>query len=73
MLRPLILFITIAAIPLSFVNAPYPDELVLQHVPTVFGILMLSVFIRTAKLSGVSFACAIISAFVVHRWTPSQS
>lgn len=58
MLRKLILVLTALAIPLSFVHAPYPKELILQHGPSVLGI-------------GLLWSLgAMISAWAVRRWTP---
>ena len=51
--------LTGAAVPLSFVAAPYPEQMILQHVPTVIGLaLLLAVTLRT-RISGLSFACSI--------------
>lgn len=51
--------ITAAAIPLSFVDTPYTDELVLQHIPTAVGIAILAAAVRTSSVGNISFACAI--------------
>ncbi|TWT91876.1 DUF2238 domain-containing protein [Neorhodopirellula pilleata] len=40
-LQTFLLLATVVAIPASFIAAPYPNELVLQHVPTVLGITLL--------------------------------
>lgn len=58
-IRGILLIVTLAAIPLSFVHAPYPRELILQHVPTVIGIALLAVAVRTSALGTVSFGCAV--------------
>lgn len=54
-----IIAITGAAIPLSFIRAPYPDELSLQHVPTVIGLALLLAAVKTGSLGRVSFTCVV--------------
>lgn len=46
-----------AAIPLSFIGAPYPEELILQHTATVFGLVCLAVAVWRFQPSPLSFAC----------------
>lgn len=66
-----ILFAVGCLVPVSFIAAPYPDELVLQHVPTVLGILGLAVAMPWIRFSSVSFAC-VIGFLLLHifgaRW-----
>lgn len=40
-LRMVLLGATAIAIPASFIAAPYPEELILQHIPTAIGIGLL--------------------------------
>tara|TARA_R110002049_G_scaffold185580_3_gene353788 strand:+ start:8491 stop:9138 length:648 start_codon:yes stop_codon:yes gene_type:complete len=56
--RILTVVATAACIPMSFVGAPYPDELVLQHVPTVLGLVIFTIVIIRFRPSTVSFVCA---------------
>lgn len=58
--RWMVLCITALAVPLSFVAAPYPEELLLQHVPTVAAIAMLAVAIGWYRPSSLSFYCCAI-------------
>lgn len=57
--RILALVITLAAIPLSFIHAPYPQELVLQHVPTLVGVLLLGYLTYPKSIHALSFACCL--------------
>lgn len=50
---------TAAVIPLSFVDAPYPDELVLQHVPTVMGLIALVLADLFFQPTRLSFLCVV--------------
>lgn len=59
MFRMTLLVITAAAIPLSFVEARFAEELVLQHIPTTVGVVLLAVALWTSSLGNLSFACAI--------------
>ena len=43
----------------TFIDAPYPDELWLQHVPTLAFVVILAVFSILYPLSHSSFACII--------------
>jgi len=56
---------------LSFIRAPYPEELVLQHTPTVIGLVAFAVVVMFAKPSALSIACT-IGFFWLHiigaRW-----
>lgn len=55
----ILIAITAVLIPLSFVQAPYPEQLLLQHILTVIGIILLAVATVGPKLSNLSFACLI--------------
>lgn len=50
---------TATAVPLSFVAAPYPRELVLQHVPTLMGILLLLGMVLKYRPSSTAFYCSL--------------
>lgn len=58
-IRLSLIVITAITIPLSFIEAPYPSELVLQHIPTVVGLILLTVAVTLTGLTRLSFACAI--------------
>ncbi|WP_417730117.1 DUF2238 domain-containing protein [Rosistilla oblonga] len=58
-LRIIGLIVTAAAIPLSFVAAPYPNELVLQHIPTAVGIGLLTVAVIRYHPSRSSYICCL--------------
>lgn len=51
---------TLLATGASFWDAPYPSELRLQHVPTVFGVLCLGVAIKRNWLSPFSTFCLFV-------------
>lgn len=53
------LIVTALAIPVSFINAPYPRELVLQHIPTVIGVAVLAWVTARFSPSRISLACCI--------------
>jgi putative membrane protein len=57
--RLAILAATACLIPLSFIAAPYPEELVLQHVLTVVGLLALGFAAVRWRISRISLACGI--------------
>ena len=57
-----IIGLLLAAVPLSFFGATYPQELVLQHTATVFGLVCLTVAVMFANASRLSFAC--VSIFI---------
>ncbi len=59
MIRQLVIGFTAIAIPLSFVKAPYPDELILQHIPTVVAIILLVILAKFSTLGNVFFTCVI--------------
>ncbi len=60
MIRRFILIgLTAIAVPFSFVSAPYPHELVLQHIPTVIGIVLLLAAVVKFRLSSLSFYCCL--------------
>ncbi|MEM1227311.1 MAG: DUF2238 domain-containing protein [Planctomycetota bacterium] len=48
---------TVIAVAMSFVAAPYPRELVLQHVPTVVALVAIAVTIRRRWLGSLSLGC----------------
>jgi putative membrane protein len=54
-----VISLTAAMIPLSFIRAPYPQQLILQHVPTVIAVAALLVLVRISSMSRYSFVCAI--------------
>ena len=60
-----------ALVPLSFIQAPYPEELVLQHVPTVCCLAILVWATFRIRPHSVSFAC-VVTLFLLHmvgaRW-----
>lgn len=56
----IVIAMTAALIPLSFVQAPYPEQLLLQHVLTVIGIMLLVIATVGLRISNLSFACLII-------------
>jgi putative membrane protein len=49
--------ITLACVPLSFVEAPFPNELVLQHIPTVVALGIVALLVILAKPTSLSFWC----------------
>lgn len=49
----------VTAVAISFVNAPYPRELVLQHIPTLIALAALAAVVVKTPLSSLSFACLI--------------
>ncbi|XZE52002.1 DUF2238 domain-containing protein [Planctomycetaceae bacterium SH139] len=56
-IRLALIALAAVAIPLSFVAAPYRRELVLQHIPTLLGLVLLGVAVVRFRLSDVSFYC----------------
>jgi putative membrane protein len=59
MFRLCVIGFTLLAVAASFVAAPYPTELVLQHIPTLIGLILLAVATAKYRVSSVSFVCAI--------------
>lgn len=57
--RWILMIATAVAVPLSFVSAPYPTELVLQHVPTVIGIVLVAAVSFKTRVSLLSFSCCV--------------
>lgn len=53
---------TLMTVPLSFISAPYPTELLLQHVPTVLGVVLLAAVSFKVRITRFSFGCCL--AFV---------
>lgn len=70
-LRFLIIAFTAALVPVSFIEASYPRELVLQHVPTLLGLILLAIVTAKFRPSKLSFIC-LIAFFWLHilgaRW-----
>lgn len=58
-LRFILIGLTALAIPLSFVAAPYPNELLLQHVPTVIGVVLLVIAAKRYQPSDVALGCCL--------------
>ncbi len=54
-----LLSLTALSTGISFINAPYPAELQLQHVPTVVILLAMAISSRFFRLSQSSFTCLI--------------
>ena len=52
--------LTALAIPVSFIKAPYPEQLILQHVPTLFGIGILLFAVVRFRPSGLAFYCSLV-------------
>ena len=55
----LIIGMTAAATSLSFLDAPYPKELVLQHIPTAVALGLLALLVIIAKPTWFSYVCLI--------------
>ncbi|TWU47163.1 Inner membrane protein YjdF [Rubripirellula tenax] len=66
-----LIVIAFALMAISFWDAPYPDELKLQHAPTLTILLGLAVSSFYFRMSNLSFVC-IISFLIIHivgaRW-----
>lgn len=67
----------LTAIPLSFIGAPYPQELILQHTATVFGLACLAAAVVFANATKLSFGCVwtfialhIIGARWIYSYVP---
>lgn len=60
MFRIILIALTAAAIPLSFIAAPFPRQLVLQHVPTLIGIGLLALAVKRFRPSTASLICCLI-------------
>jgi putative membrane protein len=61
----------LAAVPASFIGARYPQELILQHTATVFGLACLAAAVVFAKATKLSFACVwvfIVLHIIGARW-----
>jgi len=52
--------LTLLAVPASFVAAPYPNELILQHTATLVGITVLAVATVKFQPSLLAFSCSLI-------------
>lgn len=58
--RIAVLGLAATLIPLSFVGARYPRELILQHVPTVLAVVGLYLTEKRFRLSRISFLCLVL-------------
>jgi len=58
----ILIVLLLAAVPISFFGAPYPQELVLQHTATLFGLACLTAAVVFANATTLSFAC--VSIFI---------
>lgn len=58
----IVIGLLLVAVPLSFVGALYPRELVLQHTATLFGLVCLTAAVIFANATRLSFAC--VSIFI---------
>lgn len=58
-------------VPASFIGAAYPQELVLQHIPTLVALAILAAITINTPMSRLSFAC-LVGFLVLHligaRW-----
>ncbi len=65
------LLLVAALVPVSFIAAPYQQELLLQHLPTTFALVGLAIVIRRLRISMLSFYC-LIAFLILHiigaRW-----
>lgn len=59
-----IIVFTALLIPLSFIRAPYPEELVLQHVLTVIAVLGMLTVSLCGSISRVSFTCLVVFLWI---------
>ena len=69
--RLLVLAVTAALVPLSFIGAPYPYEMTLQHIPTFAGIAVLAaaaVWMRPSALSFYSVLAFLWIHILGARW-----
>jgi len=67
----LILLLVAFLVPLSFIAAPYQQELLLQHLPTTAALIGLAVVIRQIGISNLSFYCLtvfLILHIIGARW-----
>lgn len=62
--RLLLIGMTAASIPFSFLRAPFPEELVLQHVPTVIAIVAVAWLTCYREVSAISFFCMLAFLWV---------
>jgi len=67
----LTLLLVALLVPLSFIAAPYPQELVLQHLPTTAALIGLAVVIWQFGISSLSYYC-LLAFLILHiigaRW-----
>lgn len=71
---------TFLAVLGSFVSAPYPEEMLLQHVPTMVAIAVLAVVTARCRVSPTSFGCVlaflwlhVIGARWIYSFVPYDS
>ena len=70
-LRIAVVSFLFALIPFSFIKAPYPEELVLQHVPTFFLLAGLLFAVVKWNMTRLTFGCLVtflILHFIGARW-----
>jgi putative membrane protein len=69
--RPTLLFCFCLLLAAGCINPPYPNELLLQHIPTLVALLLLATMHRWLRLSDTSFTL-IVGFLVLHvigaRW-----
>lgn len=59
-LQLLLVAITFLAVPLSFIKAPYQQELVLQHAATLFGLACVTAAVIFVAPTRLSFGCVLL-------------
>lgn len=72
MRTPLLILLVVALlVPLSFIAAPYPQELLLQHLPTTAALIGLALVIWQFGISSLSYYC-LLAFLILHiigaRW-----
>lgn len=60
-----LLTVLLAAVVISCIRAPFPEQMYLQHVPTIAVILLLAAAARRAFFSRAAFAC-IVAFMLLH-------
>ncbi len=56
----MLIALTLAAVPLTCLRAPYPEELLLQHVATLLGMAGLFIAVIWLRLTHLSFGCVLV-------------
>lgn len=56
--RALLALLIVAGL-LSLIHAPFPSQMLLQHIPTVAAVAILSIAAKRRTLSTIGFACVI--------------